>query len=171
MASGLAVGLLGVLIFWPPTSWVVVGAAGAIGIAAVGVSLAPRRWGRTAERLSQRLVGGATGLTWGRWIRAGTFTVPSWIVLGFGQWLMIRAMNLDVGLAPVLLQPLANVVGMFVPIAPGGLGVREGVMVGYLGILGVEMQFAMIVAAIARFWSLSAELIVFLVGLCLVRRR
>lgn len=60
--------------------------------------------------------------------------------------------------------PLAVGIGAIVAITPGGLGIREGVLVACLGIHGVAVQPAVSIAVAARIWFLVGEVCIFVVG-------
>ena len=68
---------------------------------------------------------------------------------------------------PILLQPLANNIGIIATFAPSGLGVREGVMIGYLYLAGETVNSASNIAIASRIWFFFVEIIVFLIGLVL----
>jgi len=55
-------------------------------------------------------------------------------------------------------------------IAPGGLGVREGVMVGYLTLAGLPIAEAVTIAGASRLWFLVGEAFIFTVGWLADRR-
>jgi uncharacterized membrane protein YbhN (UPF0104 family) len=61
--------------------------------------------------------------------------------------------------------PLALTAGLLAFIAPGGLGVREGVMVGYLVLAGLPVAEATAVSIAARLWFLAGEVLTFALGL------
>jgi uncharacterized membrane protein YbhN (UPF0104 family) len=60
--------------------------------------------------------------------------------------------------------PLALTAGLVAFIAPGGLGVREGVMVGYLVLAGLPLPEATAVSIAARLWFLAGEVLTFVLG-------
>lgn len=59
---------------------------------------------------------------------------------------------------------LAGSLGILL-ITPGGLGVREGALTGYLILAGVNLQDATTIALFSRLWFLLGELFVFFLGL------
>lgn len=65
--------------------------------------------------------------------------------------------------------PLAGSLGIVAFFAPGGLGVREGFLVGYLNIAGLSLPTAITISVASRIWFLLAETILFLAGLILDR--
>lgn len=84
-----------------------------------------------------------------------------WILLGFAYYFLLQSLQLYSGIEPVLLQPLANNIGIIVPISPGGIGVREYAMIGYLSVL-IDVQEAGNFALIARVWFFIAEIMIYL---------
>ena len=113
----------------PPLRLVVAGLAG---LATIGVLV----WPRTAGLLARLAKGVAPGpLTASAAIAGAVLTVLSWITYGFALWLLAR------GLLPGATLPLASAVGAFTLgyilgvlalFAPGGVGIRELVLVGLL---------------------------------------
>ena len=91
--------------------------------------------------------------------------VIQWIVLGGAYVLFIYSIGFDAGYHPSLLQPLANNIGIIATFAPGGLGVREGAMIGYLYAAGLSISRAATVSIAARIWFFFGECIIFIAGL------
>ena len=60
--------------------------------------------------------------------------------------------------------PLAATLGIMAVIAPGGLGAREGVLVGYLMLAGVPLAEATTISLASRLWFLVGEAFIFIVG-------
>jgi uncharacterized membrane protein YbhN (UPF0104 family) len=60
--------------------------------------------------------------------------------------------------------PLAASLGVLALVAPGGLGVREGVIVAYLGLAGIPAMEATTISIASRLWFLGGELIFFAAG-------
>jgi len=61
--------------------------------------------------------------------------------------------------------PLAGALGIMAIFAPGGLGVREAVLTGYLVLAGVPLADATTVAVASRLWFLVGEFFMFAAGL------
>jgi uncharacterized membrane protein YbhN (UPF0104 family) len=66
---------------------------------------------------------------------------------------------------------LAASLGIMSIIAPGGIGVREGVLVGFLSLAGYNAQEATTIAITSRLWFLGGECFIFLLALLLSRYR
>jgi hypothetical protein len=94
-----------------------------------------------------------------------------WAVWAVGFLLLVRALSeppvpVSVGLG----FPLAGSLGVLAIIAPGGLGVREGIMVGYLTLAGTPLPQALTVSVASRLWFLIGESIFFASGVAVNRR-
>lgn len=59
---------------------------------------------------------------------------------------------------------LAASLGILTVIAPGGIGVREGLLTGYLTLTGMNFHDATTIAITSRMWFLVGEIFIFLVG-------
>jgi uncharacterized membrane protein YbhN (UPF0104 family) len=65
-----------------------------------------------------------------------------WMVLGTTLWLVLQAIDVDVSYGGALVVAVAtDLLGGFVPV-PGGVGVAEAVMTGFLVALGVDQSAA-----------------------------
>jgi hypothetical protein len=94
-------------------------------------------------------------------VRFAALHLLCWLGQGLAFYLFIRA------LYPVLLERLPALVGIFAGawvigflsfLAPGGLGVREGILVYLLGFY-LPSHVAIVVALLSRLWVTAAELI------------
>lgn len=54
--------------------------------------------------------------------------------------------------------------GLLAIIIPGGFGVREGIMVFYLVLLGIPLEIAGGIAVLARLWFIIGEIFIFLLA-------
>jgi len=100
-----------------------------------------------------------------------TLAVLPWFVLTWALW-AIGFLLLVRGLVPGAIPwsvalgfPLAATLGILAVIAPGGLGVREGVLTGYLVLAGIPIADATTVAVTSRLWFLIGEIFIFTAGL------
>lgn len=98
-------------------------------------------------------------------------SVLHWLLLGAAYWIFLRAAGFTIGAEPVLLQPLANLMGMVAGFAPGGLGVREAFTALYLRWAGMDASGGLAAAVLARLWFLVVEVGLFAVGLWLAHGR
>jgi len=89
----------------------------------------------------------------------------SWALWSIAFYLLVRGLVPGEILWSISLAfPLAGTLGILAVIAPGGLGVREGVLTGYLVLAGVPVADATTVAVASRLWFLIGELFMFAAG-------
>lgn len=167
--AGILVGMVGIAVYGARFGLLFPGLA-LLGGVCVGLSVychgSVRRW---VGGITQRLLGNAVDVRPAAWVTSVGGNVSIWLLVGVAQWSMIRSMGLDAGYAPILLQPLANVAGMLFVVAPAGIGIREGVMVAYLRVGGLDLESAVLVSLVARIWSLAGESGAFFSGLIIGR--
>ena len=65
---------------------------------------------------------------------------------------------------------LAGSLGIIAVFAPGGLGVREGILTGYLTMAGMDLPMATTIAVSSRLWFLLGEVFIFLLAASLYRK-
>jgi len=78
--------------------------------------------------------------------------------------LVVSLTAIDVPWSVGLGFPLAATLGIMALITPGGIGAREGVMVGYLSSAGIPIAEATTIAVASRLWFLAGELFIFIAG-------
>jgi uncharacterized membrane protein YbhN (UPF0104 family) len=135
---------------------------------ALGAILATPALQRAAERVAGALLKRELQLPHlpaARALRVSTWFALQWGLwcLGFGvlaQGLVSVELPLRVGLG----FALATTLGLVALFAPGGLGVREAVLVGSLRLAEVPLAEATAVALAARLWFLCGEGFSFAVG-------
>jgi len=102
----------------------------------------------------------------------GLFYLAFWSIQGAGFFFLVKAIT------PVAWAWLWPLIGIFVGawvlgflsfVSPGGLGVREGVMVLLLGTL-LPAGVAVVIAVVARLWITCGELILVLLSTCWRRK-
>ncbi len=88
-----------------------------------------------------------------------------WILWSFGFYYFVSSMTMmEIPLSGGLAFPLSASLGIAAVIAPGGLGVREGIMGIYLKLVGLSLAEAATVAVAARLWFLTGEVFFFITG-------
>jgi glycosyltransferase 2 family protein len=107
-------------------------------------------------------------LTFGLLCRGSLWSAAGWILLGFSQLAVVRAFDrggaerlFALGLVPMVIAAvaLATIAGFVVAVLPGGLGVREGVLMSVLApVLGA--QASVIAALVLRLVWVIAEVCV-----------
>lgn len=92
----------------------------------------------------------------------------NWSAWGTGFWFMAASMVPEMpGFQIIMAFPLAGSFGIMAVFAPGGLGVREGVIAGFLALTGVDVALATTVGVASRLWFLTGEAFIFLLSLIL----
>jgi uncharacterized membrane protein YbhN (UPF0104 family) len=166
MAAGALVGALGFALGPRPVQWIPLGASAGLAALLLAVVL-PAVFPRVAAlmtmpfpgvgpdslpSLSYRLLG--MGLLW---------SLAGWVLLGLSQVAVVRAMSPD-GVPPSLWPvvtagvALATVAGFVVVIMPGGLGVREAVLMASLA-PAVGQDRAVVSALALRLTWVAAEVV------------
>jgi glycosyltransferase 2 family protein len=90
-----------------------------------------------------------------------------WIFWNLGFWLFVSSVIADIHPAVALVFPLSVTLGLLAIIVPGGLGVREGLIVLGLTAMGVEVELSTTIAIAARLWYTVGELFFFVLALML----
>lgn len=96
----------------------------------------------------------------------------SWMLYGVAYFLFVAALTpvpLDALPALTAVNALSFVAGYLVVFAPGGLGVRESAMSLLLTPL-IPAAVAVVLAVLARLWSIAAEVLLALLGAAWARR-
>ncbi len=95
----------------------------------------------------------------------------SWILWCVGFYFMSRSiMGIYVPFVSSLGFGLALPVGMMAVIFPAGIGVREGVIAGYLSLAGLNMTDAVTISLACRLWFLGGEIFIFLLAIMMHKR-
>lgn len=165
---GLAFGAIGLYGVGGLESWGVLVAGCWLVLSLVLFCSAPHR---IAERIASRMLR--------REIRLPTLGVAStvslipwfaltWILWAGGFYLLSHSLvSENLPLAVGFGFPLAATLGILVVIAPGGLGVREGILVAYLLMVPMPLAEATTISVTARLWFLVGEASVFALGIAL----
>jgi uncharacterized membrane protein YbhN (UPF0104 family) len=99
-----------------------------------------------------------------------TVSVLPWFVLIWGFWslsfyfLCGALLDEQASFSAFWTFGLAASIGMVVLFAPGGLGIREGIISAYLIIIGISTKDAATIAVASRLWFLSGEVFIFLLA-------
>ena len=163
--AGLALGALGAI---------AVGGARVWGppIALLWLALTLTIFSRGVHALVARLVGRLLGrhlsiplMSFGSAMQAIAWAVLAWLIWSLAFFLFLLALGISgVWALDGLAFPLAASLGVLAIVAPGGLGAREGVLVGYLVLTGHPGAEATTIAIAARLWFLTGELTLFALG-------
>ncbi len=132
--------------------------------------------------LAQRVAGGLAGrlfrknielpkIPFFRVLHLALYYGLNWMAWCVGFWLMAGSLlESPLPFSAGFSFGLAGSLGILAVFAPGGLGVREGVLIGMLSLAGIGLTEANTVALASRLWFLLGELFVFLLGLALQGR-
>ncbi len=94
----------------------------------------------------------------------------SWLSWGIGFYLLTASLTQNaVPLSIIFCFPLAGTLGILFLLAPGGIGIREGIMVGYLSQFNIHLADAVTISAASRLWFLIGEIFIFAAGFCVHR--
>lgn len=104
-------------------------------------------------------------------IRVLPWFLANWLSWCIGFYFLVTSLSsvatpLTIGLGFAFSATL----GILAVISPGGLGVREGIMVGYLTFSGIPPTTATTIAVASRLWFLIGEIFIFIVGLIADRK-
>jgi len=89
----------------------------------------------------------------------------SWLFYSFGFFVLIKGLydgNLTFDL--LFAYAFACSLSILVIFTPGGIGIREGLLVGYLLLSGFNIQIATTISLTSRLWGLVGEVFIFIVG-------
>jgi hypothetical protein len=106
---------------------------------------------------------------------AKTIALIPWFLSGWILWgvgFLLLALSITVQIIPfsaVFCFPLAGSLGILFVIAPGGIGIREGVITAYLMLLNISLPEAIMISASSRLWFLVGEFFIFTTGYLLSR--
>jgi dolichol-phosphate mannosyltransferase len=169
MAGFLAAGV------HPPVLAVVLFAGALVAVVAAGVG-GSNSGGWLHDRLQARGIETAGPLRGRTLALMVALDAAGWVATGLGAWALARALGVTAGLDAFLLLgafALSWLLGVLVPLAPGGLGLREGSLILSLG-AAVGAGPATALALALRLVSFAGELVAIavaeLTALALARR-
>ena len=87
-----------------------------------------------------------------------------WVFWTSGFYCFMLAFSTE--LLPIMMVafPLSVCFGLIAIILPGGLGLREGVIIAYLSLVGMDIEIATTISFISRFWFVGGEVFIFLLA-------
>jgi uncharacterized membrane protein YbhN (UPF0104 family) len=138
------------------------------------VGLSAILFSRTAHDAIERLINRykATPIKLPRLtIRSTIILLPwflgSWLFWGIGFYFLTASLTHHaIPFTIIFCFPLAGTLGILFLLAPGGIGIREGIIVGYLSQFNIDLADAITIAAASRLWFLIGEIFIFAVGFC-----
>jgi uncharacterized membrane protein YbhN (UPF0104 family) len=93
--------------------------------------------------------------------RIAIYYLLYWILLAVAFFLLARSFYNDISIIIGFVFPLAVVLGALAIFIPGGLGAREGILIGYLILAGITAKEATQLSVLARLWFLLGEVFIF----------
>ena len=101
-------------------------------------------------------------------VLSSLLVIICWLFWSVGFYFLALSMgfnetSFDIG----FLFPLGSVAGILVLIAPGGIGVREGVLAAGLIYFKFSNEEAIALSSMSRLWFLCGEVVMFLIALCI----
>lgn len=91
-----------------------------------------------------------------------------WFFWSFGFYLLVLAMHPGTSGLIAFAFPLSVCYGLLAVIVPGGIGVRESIIVFFLTSAGMDTSFSITVSLLQRLWFISGEIFIF--GLALIMK-
>lgn len=88
-----------------------------------------------------------------------------WALWSLGFYLLVISIAPQASAMAILAFPLSVSYGLIAVIVPGGIGVREGIIVFILHSLGIDLQTATTISLIQRLWFISGEVFMFLTAM------
>lgn len=127
-------------------------------------NLLPGIINRVMAKLMKREVN-ITPLDWHMIRRVVPYSILNWGIWAAGFYFLVQALvPHDVPWLTGLCFPLAANIGILAFFAPGGIGVRETMIVIYLNQMGINVAEATTIALASRLWFLFGEAFLFVVG-------
>ncbi len=87
-----------------------------------------------------------------------------WLCWTAGFYLFMLAFSETITPIMMFAFPLSVCFGLIAIILPGGLGLREGIIIGYLTLAGLDVENATTISFLNRLWFISGEVFIFLLA-------
>lgn len=100
-------------------------------------------------------------------LKLSLYILIYWIFYSIGFYLLVISLSDNAKLIQALAFPLAACYGILAIVTPGGIGVREGIIVAFLTQTGIELQPAITISVLSRLWFMSGEMFIFLLAIIL----
>ncbi len=162
---GLILGIVGLI--WAGGNWQLVSLS-AIPLGILTVALFSRTANTITAKLLQKILG--KNLTIPVFLYRDLlpllpYLVSNWLLWGVGFYLLASSIfATPVPLATGLGFVISATLGVLAVFAPGGLGVREGILAGFLIQLNFTPTQVATLTVISRLWFLIGEVIMFILG-------
>ena len=95
------------------------------------------------------------------------YVLSYWLLWMMAFYLFVYATGNEFSFSIIFSWPLGISLGVLALISPGGIGVREGIMTGFMVLTGMPLETATTIAVMSRLWFISGEVFIFLLSLFL----
>ncbi len=169
--AGILVALAGIVFIRVSVEWILALSAGWL---ALSFALFFRPWHNFAEKLLKKIRKKETKLPFidiREVSRILHWFFIDWLVRMSGFYLLLLSVGSgELNLAVAAGFPLAITLGILAVIAPGGLGVREGVLIIWFQAAGFDLATSTTFAVTTRLWALLGEVGIFVLGMIIKRK-
>ncbi len=97
----------------------------------------------------------------------GVYILFYWLLWTAGFWFFLISLAGDIPWVQALAFPLSVCYGVMAIIFPGGIGIRESIMTGFLVLTGMDAETAVTISLLNRLWYITGELFIFFLALFL----
>lgn len=169
LITGLLVGGFLVTRFTPETQWLAVLAFVGLGLFLFWFRPLMQWVLRTYSQVANKAAIQPAEITF----RYETFwaLLAQWLCWGIGFNALAQSFGISYSIEMILVYPFVAAVGYLAIFAPGGLGVREGLLTLVLRQQGLSLEEATTLATLSRLWFLTGEALLFLTALGWSRQR
>lgn len=88
-----------------------------------------------------------------------------WVLWIMAFYFFVLSFEVPFAFSIIFSWPLGISLGVLALITPGGIGVREGIMTGFMVLTGMEVEVATTIAVLSRLWFISGEIFIFFFSL------
>ena len=99
------------------------------------------------------------------------YVLAYWFLWMLAFYFFVLAFKVDFPISIIFAWPLGISLGVLALITPGGIGVREGIMTGFMVLTGMAIETATTIAVLSRLWFISGEVFIFFLSLGLNKLR
>ena len=85
-----------------------------------------------------------------------------WFLWSIGFYLLCKSMVPEASVIVAFAFPISVCYGLVAVFVPGGIGIREGIIVAFLVSVGFEPSIAITISVIQRLWFITGEVFIFL---------
>ncbi len=100
-------------------------------------------------------------------LKVSGFILIYWAIWIFAFYFFVKSVMPDVAFISAFAFPISVCYGVLAIVMPGGIGVREGIMVLFLTSTGINVETAVTISVVSRLWFISGEIFSFILALVL----